>query len=81
MDTIYLGQVNGTPLGTLWLALSEEGLLALDWSASQSNLLARLRRRVGTAILRDDAARTATAARQLGVASISMVSVAISTCR
>ena len=44
---IYLGELNGTPLGDLRLAASDLGLLAVEWSDSRPELdsyLARLKR-------------------------------------
>ena len=46
-NTIYLGKLNGTPLGDLRLAASDFGLLAIEWAESQPELdafLARLKR-------------------------------------
>lgn len=44
---IYIGDLNGTPLGDLRLAASSFGLLALEWASAQPELdsfLARLKR-------------------------------------
>jgi O-6-methylguanine DNA methyltransferase len=51
MDTnpIYIGELNGTPLGDLRLAASDFGLVAVEWADSQPALdayLARLKRTI-----------------------------------
>lgn len=46
---IYIGELNGTPLGDFRLAASDFGLVAVEWAESQSELdsyLARLKRPV-----------------------------------
>jgi methylated-DNA-[protein]-cysteine S-methyltransferase len=48
-NPIYIGELNGTPLGDLRLAASDFGLVAVEWADSQSALdayLARLNRPV-----------------------------------
>ena len=41
---IYLGELNGTPLGDLRLAASDFGLVAVEWAASQLQFEAYLQR-------------------------------------
>lgn len=41
---IYIGDLNGTPLGDLRLAASDLGLVAVEWADSQTDLDAWLRR-------------------------------------
>ncbi len=65
MQTIYLGKTIETTLGPVWVAVSDDGLIAVDWQIPQANLVERIRRRTGAVTLRDDAARTAEAARQV----------------
>src|SRR5512134_799132 len=46
-DPIYIGELNGTPLGDFCLAVSDFGLVAIEWADSQPALdayLARLNR-------------------------------------
>ncbi|HXF84827.1 MAG TPA: methylated-DNA--[protein]-cysteine S-methyltransferase [Anaerolineales bacterium] len=48
-NPIYIGELNGTPLGDLRLAASDLGLVAVEWADSQPKLdayLARLKRPV-----------------------------------
>ena len=62
--TIYFGQVSETPLGNLWLACSEMGLVAVEWDSSREKALANLNRRLkGT--LEENPRRLALAASQL----------------
>jgi methylated-DNA-[protein]-cysteine S-methyltransferase len=35
MDTIYIGDTGNSPLGNLWLAASEDGLVAVEFDMSQ----------------------------------------------
>ena len=42
---IYIGELNGTPLGNLRLAASDFGLLAIEWASAQPELDAFLARR------------------------------------
>jgi methylated-DNA-[protein]-cysteine S-methyltransferase len=41
---IYLGELNGTPLGDLRIAASDLGLVAVEWADSQSHFDAYLRK-------------------------------------
>ena len=43
---IYLGELNGTPLGDFRLAASDLGLLAVEWADSQPELIAYLLHRL-----------------------------------
>jgi O-6-methylguanine DNA methyltransferase len=45
MDTLYIGQTGATPLGKLWLAVTDSGLAAIEDSASQAEFEAYLARR------------------------------------
>lgn len=48
MDTpspLYFGEVQGTPLSPLWVALSEQGLAAIAWGRPRDAFEAWLRRR------------------------------------
>jgi methylated-DNA-[protein]-cysteine S-methyltransferase len=48
METIYIGDTGDTPLGNLWLALSDAGLVAVEFDMGQdefsSYILARFKR-------------------------------------
>jgi methylated-DNA-[protein]-cysteine S-methyltransferase len=47
LPPIYIGELNGTPLGNLRLAASDFGLVAVEWASSQpefDSYLARLKR-------------------------------------
>jgi O-6-methylguanine DNA methyltransferase len=43
---IYLGKLKNTPLGDLWVAVSENGLVAVEWNKDKSALDAYLTRRL-----------------------------------
>jgi len=43
-NMIYLGELNGTPLGDLRIAASDFGLVAIEWADSQPHLDAYLRK-------------------------------------
>ncbi len=43
---IFLGRLADTPLGPLWVAVSETGLVAVEWEANTSGLDAYLTRRL-----------------------------------
>jgi O-6-methylguanine DNA methyltransferase len=42
---LYIGELRETPLGDLWLAVSEAGLAAVEWGKSQAEFEAYLRKR------------------------------------
>jgi len=43
--SLYIGELKGTPLGNLWLAASDLGLVAVEWSQSQAEFEAYLAKR------------------------------------
>lgn len=43
-DMIYLGEVTDTPIGDLWVACSNLGLVAVEWASSRSELIDYLMR-------------------------------------
>lgn len=43
---LYLGLLKGTPLGDLWVAVSENGLVALEWDQDKSAFDAYLTKRL-----------------------------------
>jgi hypothetical protein len=65
MDSpLYLGSLKNTPLGDLWMAVSENGLVALEWDQDKSDLDAYLTKRLKRPI-RLDPDKTAASLRQL----------------
>jgi O-6-methylguanine DNA methyltransferase len=42
---LYTGELKGTPLGNLWLAVSDLGLIIVEWSQSQAEFEAYLTKR------------------------------------
>jgi methylated-DNA-[protein]-cysteine S-methyltransferase len=47
-STIYFGKVNDTPIGDIWIACSERGLVAVDWGKSEAAFLKNISRRIKT---------------------------------
>ena len=47
-STIHFGKVSDTPIGDIWIACSERGLVAIDWKKSESAFLKKLSRRIKT---------------------------------
>lgn len=47
---LYLGKVTDTPLGDLWIACSDLGLVAVEWAASRPELMDYLMRRLKRAV-------------------------------
>jgi methylated-DNA-[protein]-cysteine S-methyltransferase len=66
MGTIWIGKVTATPLGPAWVAVSEKGLVAVDWDIPQGRFIEKIRRRHGEVTILVDTTRTAEAARQIG---------------
>jgi O-6-methylguanine DNA methyltransferase len=64
MDTLYTGQTEQTPLGKFWLAVSERGLVAVEWGQSQAEFEAHLTRRFKSPV-EEAPSRVREAARQL----------------
>ncbi|MCP4143086.1 MAG: methylated-DNA--[protein]-cysteine S-methyltransferase [Chloroflexi bacterium] len=46
--TIYFGNISDTPIGDIWVACSERGLVAVDWEQSESAFVKNLSRRIKT---------------------------------
>jgi len=61
---LYIGQTGETPLGKLWIAVSERGLVAIEDGMQRDEFLAYLRKRFKRAVA-DDPGRVRAAARQL----------------
>jgi len=45
MEVIYIGEVTPTPLGPIWVAISERGLVAVEIGASQASFVKMLQHR------------------------------------
>ena len=61
---LYFGSLKNTPLGDLWIAVSENGLVALEWDEDKSAFDAYLTKRLKRPAL-PDSKRTALTLRQL----------------
>jgi methylated-DNA-[protein]-cysteine S-methyltransferase len=45
MKAVWIGEVPSTPLGLVWVAVSEAGLVAVEWQVSQEEFIRRLEQR------------------------------------
>jgi methylated-DNA-[protein]-cysteine S-methyltransferase len=50
MDTLYIGQTGKTPLGRFWLAVSNLGLVAVEWGQTRAEFDAYLSKRFKRAV-------------------------------
>ncbi|HEY5671993.1 MAG TPA: methylated-DNA--[protein]-cysteine S-methyltransferase [Anaerolineales bacterium] len=66
MKNIYIGEVAPSPLGPIWVGLSERGLLAVEIQASRDAFCAHLLRKFPGARVIIDQDRTAQAVQQIG---------------
>ncbi len=64
LSTLYIGQLTKTPIGDLWLAVSDLGLVAVEWGLSKAEFEAYLARRFGRPV-EHDPQKVAAAAREL----------------
>lgn len=61
---IYIGLLESSNLGPLWVAISEKGLVAVEWSMPQEEFTQQLQNRFNAPVIYE-AARTAEAIHQL----------------
>ena len=59
--TIYFSSLKDTPIGEIWLASSERGLVAVEWETNRSKLLDYLTRRLKSSVEEDPRRLTHTA--------------------
>ena len=64
-ETVYIGEINSTPLGPIWVAVSGRGLVGVEVSPDQGVLVALLKRFGFQQVLVDEA-KTAAATHQIG---------------
>jgi methylated-DNA-[protein]-cysteine S-methyltransferase len=64
LENIYIGKTNDTPLGPIWVAVSERGLVEVEVSADQSALNKQLNR-LGFQEIVKDQTKTAAALREI----------------
>lgn len=64
MNTLYIGQLKDTPLGDLWLAVTDQGLAAVDWAESRAEFEAYLTKRFNRPVQVDEK-KTAQAAKEI----------------
>lgn len=64
MKTLYIGSTGETPLGEIWVAVSESGVAAVEFPATREAFISALQRR-GFVEIVFDSRQTAEAVRQL----------------
>lgn len=64
MKTVWILETTSTPLGPIWVAVSEQGLVSVEWQISQAEFIHRLEQR-GFGPVLYDAQRAGEAARQI----------------
>ena len=62
--TVYIGEIDSTPLGPIWVAVSEQGLVGVEVSPDQGVLVTLLKRFGFEEVLVDEA-KTAAATHQI----------------
>lgn len=62
--SVYYDRVRGTPVGDLWVAVTEAGLAAVEFGGAEAGFVRRLARRIGRRPVRSTA-RTRAASREL----------------
>ena len=63
--TIFIGSLHSSPIGPLWVAVTEKGLLAVDWDQPQAVFTHHLQEQFQAEVFYDEV-RTAAPVRQLG---------------
>jgi methylated-DNA-[protein]-cysteine S-methyltransferase len=61
---ISIGKLTSSPIGPIWVALSDRGILAIDWCLTQANFTRLLQKRFHTNVVYDET-RTAESLHQL----------------
>jgi methylated-DNA-[protein]-cysteine S-methyltransferase len=64
LPSISIGMLSSTPIGPLWIALSDLGIVAVDWSMPQVDFIHRIYQRFNANVIVDDVL-TAEPLRQL----------------
>jgi len=64
LSTIYIGLLPSSPIGLLWIAVSEQGLMMVDWSMPQADFSQQVGRRFNADVVYDES-HTAEALHQL----------------
>jgi methylated-DNA-[protein]-cysteine S-methyltransferase len=65
MNTLFVGQSSPTPLGAIWVGLSERGLVALEIQAQRDAFMRLLQRKYPGVQIVEDVEHTAEAVRQV----------------
>jgi methylated-DNA-[protein]-cysteine S-methyltransferase len=51
---IYIGRLPSSPIGPIWVACSEKGLVAVEWSKSEADFSFQINKRFHTEIIHDE---------------------------
>jgi O-6-methylguanine DNA methyltransferase len=54
LPIIYIGQLPSSPIGALWIAVSELSLMLVDWSKSQADFSLQVEQRFHTNVVYDE---------------------------
>jgi methylated-DNA-[protein]-cysteine S-methyltransferase len=64
LPPVYIGLLPSSPMGPLWVAVSDLGIVAIEWDMSQEDFTRRVQKRFHTKVVYDEA-RTSESQRQL----------------
>ncbi len=64
LSPVFIGQLPTSPIGPLWVAVSDQGLAAVEWSMPQADFSRLVENRFNTAVVYDEA-RTRDPLRQI----------------
>ncbi|HSB66277.1 MAG TPA: hypothetical protein VLD65_06840, partial [Anaerolineales bacterium] len=65
LSPIYIGSLPSSPIGRMWVATSEIGLVLVDWSMARSDFSRQVEQRLLRKVIYDEV-RSAEPVRQLG---------------
>jgi methylated-DNA-[protein]-cysteine S-methyltransferase len=64
LQLIAIGLLSSSPIGPIWVAISDMGIVAVDWSMTQADFTRHMQQRFHTYVVYDEA-RTAEPLRQI----------------
>jgi O-6-methylguanine DNA methyltransferase len=64
LPQVYIGLLSSSPIGPLWVALSDLGVVAIDWNMTQADFTRKIQQRFHMNVVYDET-RTAEPLRQL----------------
>src|SRR5512139_3974005 len=63
-NPVYIGVLPASPVGSLWVAVSDRGLASVEWSMSQADFSKLVERRFNAVVIYDES-RTSEPLRQI----------------